>query len=258
MGWTIFRQPLRPCRVVDHEMTVDSVPTWVIAVLASCWSAAGCGEQTIRHQLVPMAGTDGFGAFSGGVTTFAGSSGGFGGGQFGNYPEPALTRCGALPDGVVAMDDLFSAWAVLALPGATDVDDQEVEPGLLRLRLSALGITDCAGTPDMVECSGSDPEDSACGWDVEISLPPSESEPGTIDLANETDADYNVRGGQRDATRLDTSRGSLVIHSVTPDCVIGEFVDVDTTANDSGLPLNGGFVAEICQRQCIPSQGRGC
>ncbi|MBL4685129.1 MAG: hypothetical protein JKY37_11110, partial [Nannocystaceae bacterium] len=171
---------------------------------------------------------------------------------------PASTRCGGLPDGVVAMDDLFSAWAVLALPGATDVDDQEVEPGLLRLRLSAQGITDCAGTPDTTQCSESSPDDFPCGWDVEISLPPSESEPGTIDLADETDTDYNVRGGQRDPTRLDTSRGSLVIHRVTADCVIGEFVDVDMLANDSGRPLNGGFVAEICQRQCIPSQGRGC
>ena len=166
----------------------------------------------------------------------------------GNFPEPAISRCGELPEGVEPVPGLTAAWAVLALPGATDTDGEAVPTGGVRLRLADHAIEDCAGAFfDPFECDG-----LRCKWGLSIAINEAPVVSSFVDLARLPEADFEVAVIDGLGPAIVPGRGgTLVLHRVTSDCVVGELRDVETT---DGIPRDGGFVAELCQRQCIPSQ----
>ncbi|MEM6992902.1 MAG: hypothetical protein AAF721_20470 [Myxococcota bacterium] len=180
------------------------------------------------------------------------------GGVEGNFPEPAVSRCGELPNGVEAIPDLVSAYGVAALPGAQFADGHAVDPGSVRLRLADHPMFDCAEPflADNAVCEGGGLEGDDCGWGVGLTLAPGELLAGTYAIETLQEPDYSVAVFDRPADRDAKRSGTLILHRVTPDCVVGELLDVQLAA---GEPAHtGGFIAELCQRQCIPSSNEAC
>ena len=167
-------------------------------------------------------------------------------GDRGNFPQPAQTRCGDLPDGLEPIPGLASAWVVVALPDAVSSDDEPVPAGSAMVRLADHALDDCDTAFFNFTCS---PREE-CGWATRFTLPNLESG-STHDLPALDGSDFTVitpwGNGPGDA-------GVVVLRRVTPDCVVGEVRDFD---DDTGLG-SGGFVAEVCRRQCIPGSGIGC
>lgn len=224
-----------------------SGPTAFAATLV----AFGCGTDRIQHDEA-----GGQGQAFGGSTTFFGSDGGD---PFeGNFPEPAQTRCGSLPESTLPLEGLISGWGVLALPGARDPVGDPVAAGSVRLRLSDREVRDCADTfaPERLECEHIPLGSLTCGWGISLTLAPDELEPGVYELASLTDPAYAVATGDAREPSTTARTGTVRLFSVTPDCISGEFQDVETRAGDPSL--DGGFIVEMCQRQCVPSREVGC
>jgi len=210
----------------------------------------GCGVDNVEHgQPDPFSdsASEGFvvDGSDGGDDGFAGNR---------NFPEPAQARCGTLPGDVAAIDDLASAWAVLALPGARDPLGADVETGSVRLRLGDRGLSSCDGTFEADDSACLSPSANGCGWGISLTLAPHELAAGTYDLMTLSAPKYAVAVSGPNATG--TRAGTLVLHRMTADCVVGELQDIQA---EVGEPLqNGGFIAEICERQCIPDEDEGC
>ena len=225
----------------------------VVNRVLTCALALGCGTQVIDHDATPGApplleptatttapatsgasfGTDGFGS----------STTGFG---LGNYPDPAVSLCGALPPGVPEATGLTSAFAVRALAGATDEADNEVEAGTVRVRLSSQALFDCGEAFDLDYGCGTDP---SCPWGVALSLGTDEQLAGVYSISDLAAPHYEVAvPGPGDA--VEDAEGTIELFRVTPDCIVGELRDVPGR--------NGGFVAVVCQSQCVPMPGEGC
>ena len=90
-------------------------PCTILALLVAAL-ASGCAQETIHHG-DPDLNSEGFASISVGGE----ASGPFDGGPNidGNYPDPAVTRCGDVLGDLPAIDGLASAWALVAVPGAT-------------------------------------------------------------------------------------------------------------------------------------------
>lgn len=169
-------------------------------------------------------------------------------GDRGNYPEPAETRCGELPNGVEPIEGLASAWVILALPDAVDSEGEPVPAGAAKIRLADHALTDCDSAFFNFSCS-----EEPCDWAMSFTLPVLES--GASHDLTELEADdftlmtESFRSAPGDA-------GVAVLRRVTPDCVVGELVGLEEASGP--MPASGGFVAEVCRRQCIPGEGVGC
>ena len=169
-------------------------------------------------------------------------------GERGNYPEPAETRCGELPAGVEPIAGLASAWVILALPDAVGSDGDPVPAGAAKVRLADHALTDCDSAFFNFSCSG-----QACDWGMSFTLPALESG-ATHDLTELEADDFTV---MRETFLADPGdAGVAVLRRVTPDCVVGELVGLED--GNTPMPASGGFVAEVCRRQCIPGEGVGC
>lgn len=221
------------------------------------WLALGCGEDVIQHGIGQGTNFDEAGGSftAGGVTGFA--TVGDGGGSNGNFPEPAQARCGLLPGEVAPLSGLISAWGVRALPGARDPDGEDVAVETVRLRFSDQALEHCAETfaPDQDWCIGP-AEAETCGWGLGLTLDPSELVPGSYPIEDLIDPNYAVSIAGQDDSMQPIREGTLVLYTVTPDCIVGE---INGTNPEDGEPdQNGGFVAELCQQQCVPNATRGC
>ena len=169
-------------------------------------------------------------------------------GERGNYPEPAETRCGELPEGVEPLEGLASAWVILALPDAVSSDGDPVPAGTAKIRLADHALTDCDSAFFDFSCTG-----QVCDWGMTFTLPALEAG-ASHDLAELEADDFTLmtrtlQGDPGDA-------GVAVLRRVTPDCVVGELVGLEDAS--APMPGSGGFVAEVCRRQCIPGEGIGC
>ncbi|HWB81503.1 MAG TPA: hypothetical protein VG755_41360 [Nannocystaceae bacterium] len=210
---------------------------------ALCVGLLGCGSDIIEHgALDPSDSTVTSGLESlASMTSFGEVDGGTMSGA-GNYPEPALTRCGELGDDIYDIGELRSAWSVVAIGGTEDTDG-EVEAGTIRLRLSDGAMGDCQ-----------DPLDLAT-WGFALTLAPDETSIGIHDFADLFAPDLElVQDGER---RTQPISGTLRLVRVTQDCVVGVLSSV--VQGSTPMPqLSGGFAAEVCTRDCLPTASQGC
>ncbi len=225
----------------------------MVAVLASCTA------ETFRHG----AGETGFVGFSSATDSFGTSGDGGASNVDGNYPEPAVTRCGDVLGDRPPIDGLSSAWAVIAVPDATR-GGTPVETGSMLLRISEGVVRDCGDGPDadgfagsssgFGGFSGTDDGPLVTARGLELMLTPAELGPG-VHMVSELDAPGVVVYG--DGASTEPSAGaSIELLRVDDDCVIGVVRDFET---ETGEPfMEGGFVAQTCQRQCIPSNAHSC
>ena len=228
--------------------------------------SGGCQSRSFEHGDPPNdSGTSAtFGSFSEVGGEVGGSSGAFGSG--GNYPEPAVTRCGAVLGDMPPIEGLAAAWAVAAVPGAT-ANGEAIETGSVLLRISEHPIDDCGGSPQL-EFSGStgsstagDNGTTSFDEDVgtgprgfELLLAPGELALGVLEVAALEGARTLVYG--HGAVSGSGAGASIEFLRVDDDCVIGIARGFVT---DTDQPfMNGGFVAETCQLQCIPTPSDPC
>jgi len=215
---------------------------------------AGCLQASFNHGDPSMVDTD-TGA-SAGVVSGVGGTGDL---DLGNYPHPAVTRCGDVLGGVEPIDGLVSAWAIVAVPGATR-GGEPVDTGSVLLRVSEEGLSDCGAAPfegfsSSTGSTGTTSGDTVAGdRTIEILLGPDESVVGRRDVADLEDSQVALFGGG--ATEIHGSEASVELLRVDDDCVIGIVHGFEAT--DGGPFLEGGFVAQTCQQQCIPTAGSGC
>jgi len=212
----------------------------------------GCQSQSFDHgdTALDSATTDAFGSF-GGVVGEAPTTGA----EFeGNFPEPAVTRCGDVLGDLPAIDGLASAWAVIAVPGATANGDP-VEAGSVLLRVSEQAIGSCAASPqsDFFGSTGFE-TDMGGGRGLELVLAPEELTLGVHDVATLAAPQVFVYG---EGGGIDSgAEGSIELLHVDDGCVIGV---VHGFATDTNEPfMSGGFVAQTCQLQCLPTQNNPC
>lgn len=221
-------------------------------VSLGCVAALGCGAVV---DVIDHGGGGGDGDESAGSS--AGDPGD--GDRLGNFPEPAMTVCGVLPDGVAPIDGLASAHAVQGPrpPGSTELP---VADHRVRLRVSsyALGPDEVARTE-----ASPDPECGAIGWMLGFDLP----EPlvaGSYPLATlfegygeayegysltpEVGCGFSMTYASDNAL---ATAGTLIIHAVTDDCVMGELRDVIPESSPSAV-RSGGFVAQRSVVSCLP------
>jgi len=169
-----------------------------------------------------------------------------------NFPDPLLALCGELPDGVVPIGGLASAYAVSGpRPAAFAVD-----PAAVRLRLAEFGIA-----PNQLvqrECG-------PAGWMFAFELP-TPLAPGIYPLADLVqpypEGYYGFESGCGTAEGLlpdaqPSETGVLEIFAVTDGCVVGEIRDGFEQAALS-LVRNGGFVAERTVADCVPLASHDC
>lgn len=179
----------------------------------------------------------------------------------GNYPEPAITRCGDLGD-EPSIAGLSSAWAVVAVPDAT-LDGEAVAPNSVFLRISQDAIDDCGDAPGppaggtgtgVFGSSSGDGDEVTEGRTLELLLSPAESAVGVHPIDPLAHEDVTLYGdGATDA--FGTGARVELLH-VDDDCVVGILHGFEA---DDGAPfMQGGFVAQTCQRQCIPANGNSC
>lgn len=240
------------------------LPAYGLAAMLGILSG-GCQSKSFEHGDAPLgSGTsDTFGSFGGVV---GGSTGGFGFG--GNYPEPAVTRCGEVLGDLHPIEGLASAWAIAAVPGAT-ANGESIEAGSVLLRISEDAIVGCGDSPQW-EFSGSSGSGATTTGDIgttsfredvgtgprgfELLLAPGELELGVHEVAALADP-QTVAYGQG-AVSGSSGEASIELLRVDDGCVIGIARGFVT---DNGQPfMNGGFVAETCQRQCIPTRDNPC
>lgn len=217
---------------------------------------AGCGEQTIEHDGAMLAGAPGAtaSATASGASTVSGATGAAGEGG-GNFPEPAQTRCGPPIGDAAPLTQLGSAWAVVALPGAVDSLEQNVEAGSARLRFASVPLFDCAAQLLLDEWCG-EANVPECAWGIGLTLSPKEFKPGEYLLSELENAAYTVSTMDLDGEPTNDRAGTLILHSITANCVVGELRDIEVMPGEQDQ--NGSFVAERCQRQCIPGPNQGC
>lgn len=208
-----------------------------ILCCALCVGVLGCGSDIIQHGDLDPSGaipTDGFVSFGevdGGTMSGAG-----------NFPEPALTRCGELGDDIYEIGELRSAWSVVAIGGTEDTDG-EVQAGTIRLRLSDGGMGDCQ---DGLELGT---------WGFALTLAPDETTLGVHDFADLHAPDPElVEDGH---TRTQPIDGTLRLVRVTQDCIVGVLSNV-TRGGTPMQQLSGGFAAEVCTRECLPTASHDC
>lgn len=255
----------------------------------------GCGTKSFNH--VDPAGSDTF----------------FGEGSFGssgedphegNFPEPAVTRCGDLPPGIAPVDEMLSAWAVVAVPDAT-IDGEPVAAGTVQLRISQEGLSQCgaatssneegeisgsgsssSGDPPSGDTSGSSSGstsgsssgdtsgDSSGGTSdgttgsavpdpgfeqtgdrtLELMMGPHEMALGTHAVADLVAPGVKLTGSW--STNDFGDQASVELLRVDDDCVVGVLHGFRSSHNTPFL--EGGFVAQTCQRQCIPTRNNPC
>lgn len=174
----------------------------------------------------------------------------------GNFPEPAVTRCGDILGDLPAITNLTSAWAVIAVPNATS-GDEPVPAGSVLLRLSEEPILDCgsAPEPDFFSTSTGDPLNPGLGASgersLELLLAPEDAALGVHPLSTARVSLY----GEGATTEFGTE-ATVELFRVDGNCIVGLVRGVQS---DEGAPfMEGGFVAETCQRQCIPGPGVSC
>jgi hypothetical protein len=190
----------------------------------------------------------------------------------GNFPEPALTLCGALPEGVDAIEGLVTAHAVTgprAPSGLPDVAD----PNAVRIRLSSRGFE--AGEM-MVMAPPEGPVDAPCeqAWAFAFDIPVEHIAVGVHALGDMAPAfpeqhfadlfEYEEGCGEGGevgedggATSILDSSGELEIFAVTDGCIVGELRGVQS----EGVPAvlkSGGFVAPRTALECVPSSYAAC
>ncbi|MGH1340865.1 MAG: hypothetical protein ACRBN8_04905 [Nannocystales bacterium] len=218
----------------------------------------GCQTRSFDHgDAPPSSGTgDSFGSVGG----VAGEP--FGGSEFdGNFPDPATTRCGQVLGELPPIPGLASAWAVVAVPDAT-ADGTPVEAGSVLLRLSEQPISSCGETRQDefgsssggfgTTSTGGSQETGGRGF--ELMLGPDELELGVHEVAMLAAPRVVVYGdGANSGSSVD---GTIELLHVDDGCMVG-VVRGFTTETDEPF-MTGGFVAQTCQLQCIPTEGRPC
>jgi hypothetical protein len=179
----------------------------------------------------------------------------------GNFPEPAVTVCGQLPQGVVPISDLAAAWAVQST--FETWDSPGPYPGI-RMRFSDWGF----------ECADDFPSaEGLCEttWAYALTLP-ADLAPGIYTLDETPGLAYEVKftvsnqdeciggeaGGDGGYPPHQGWGGEIEIFAVTPDCIMGEIRGMDIGNSEPNLDPNGGFVAQRCQSTCVPTLGYPC
>ena len=218
-------------------------------LFASALSVCACGFDSLDHgpdaEDVGLAGGGGDGTGPGPLQD-----------PPSNFPEPASTRCGALPDELAPIEGLSSGWLVVALPGATDSQGKLVPPGAGRLRLTNRPLFDCSAVfesdPALSDEEPQDPIDRA--WGLGLTLTAGELSAATLHLEDLADPDAELAHDDRSfETQL---VGTLELLAVTDRCLVGELRDLSLPR--SGPAIYGGFIAEICERTCVPGSGQTC
>jgi len=209
----------------------------------------GCVSKEISHSEL-SGDVDTFASATAGEVGGFGSSGDFGFPQ-GNYPDPAVTRCGDVLGDLPAINSLASAWAVVAVPNAT-AGDEPVEAGAVLLRLSQDALVDCGSDPQSQDFFfGTSTGDGALeGRGMELMLAPQDVTLGVHQPASLT------LYGDGATSEFDTEAATVELLRVDDDCVVGIVRGVESEGGTKFL--EGGFVAETCQRQCIPTPGFSC
>jgi hypothetical protein len=240
------------------------VASWLRRSVACAFAVLvlGCESHVIEHGPSAAVGSDTFASDVDGSTGAATVTSGFFGDS--NFPEPALTNCGSLGEGVLPIDGLRSAWGVVAVSGSGDTDDA-VEAGTVRVRLTEQRLLDCQAELVPQDCE--DPGSSSsgfglgldCGWAFSFTLTPAEAVAGQLQLDALTDPDFEVIAGEHGAT-LNGIAGELEIYRVLPECIVGELtnVELDLGSAIETQSLDGAFAAELCQHTCLPTAEASC
>lgn len=243
-------------------LTKPTTPARCVAALALAL-CAGCGATTFEHGEPSPLGSVGGDSF-GVVVSSTPSDGGFPGGQ-GNYPDPAVTRCGGVADQAAPIEGLSSAWAVVAIPGAT-ADGLPVANGSIRLRISEHALLECgdplvpyvwsggSGSSGTTGTSGGRVLEESDMRGLELTFAPDELDIGVHQIATLNAAGFVALGAG--VVRETAAGGHVELLRVDDDCVVGV---VRGLVTEDGLPfMGGGFVAQTCQRQCHTVDGRPC
>lgn len=227
-----------------------------------CAALCGCGTESFEHnevdgQTIPTNASISSDSFFEASTGIAGS--GSGGNQFdGNFPEPAVTRCGELPDGVQPITGLAAGWGVVALPNAS-ADGRPVPSGSVRLRISQFEMNQCSDTLTVwfgaPGGSGGDLTPYNEGpRGVEFTLAPDELTVGIHQIGALADPDFAAVGSSSE--RVEAVDGTVEFLRVEDDCIVGVLRGLEGTLETPFL--EGGFVVQTCQQQCIPTGGFRC
>lgn len=168
----------------------------------------------------------------------------------GNFPEPVQSECGTLPDGVQAVPELSSAYAVI------DSDDPE---GDVRIRFGTLEFGCDEPLFEEEGCVDND------GWAFAVSLPPEMAQKGIQRMADVPEPDWEVViwetypedgcGGGVGGGSMGPEpglEGEIEIFSRNERCVVGEMRGFDTGFDVPAIDVNGGFVAKVCHTDCVP------
>jgi hypothetical protein len=176
-----------------------------------------------------------------------------------------------------AIEGLAAAWAVVAVPGAT-VDGEPLSTGSVVLRLSEVGLQNCGaspGDPGFFEpgtssgstgggsTGGSSGSDSSTGTGdplrdgprgLELTLTADEFAKGTYAMSElVAPRVYSYGAGSTTDVPQDAR---IQLHRVDADCVVGTVSGF--RAEDGTSFMEGSFVAQTCQRQCIPGREDRC
>lgn len=175
-----------------------------------------------------------------------------GSGPVSNFPDPASSICGELPPGHTPIDDLASAWVVAAVPDAVDGYGAPVAPGTMRLRLTDRPLPDCGAAFFDSPADGAD--EIPLPWGLGLSFAEDELALGTMELDGLADPQGELASPSSPGTT--ELAGTIEIFALTPDCVIGEIRDMPVPRY--GRVVDGGFVAQVCTRVCVPLAGQSC
>jgi hypothetical protein len=232
-------------------------------VALSLAAGLGCGVDRIVHEEGPS-GADGAAAGGGEAGEVGEAEGGADDGgagedqgtqeREGNFPEPAFTVCGALPDGIAPIDELASAFAVTG-PRS---DDPASPPEVLRIRLASFGIEPDGPIPYAWDTA---PCEAGARWGFAFDIPVEHMTVGVHALADVTPAfgehfeisigedcgDGGEAGGQGDIPFSPT--GEIELFVVTDTCVVGE---IRGAQGGFAFTPNGGFVAQRSAVACVP------
>lgn len=185
--------------------------------------------------------------------------------RIGNFPEPALTQCGALPDGVDSIAGLASAWAITGPAPGEDFDGQMLPSDRVRLRFAdhALGCDEKYAALTEETCSST--------WSFAFNLPPAPLVPGVYALdaidgllhemestVFEVDSCGGAGGEVGGGGGPGGIAGEIEIFAVTDDCIVGELRDLDVGTDELAFDRNGGFVAMRCASDCVPYLTNHC
>jgi hypothetical protein len=172
----------------------------------------------------------------------------------GNYPSPLLADCGGLPEGVVAMPGLASAWVV---DGTRPVLATEVpvDPGTARLRLASLGMpAGLSPCPDPTFFESCDTPSWMFAFDIPalaVGVQPLASIAPSYPDMFFLESDHGAQGVSYGAHVTPGNVGELEIFAITSTCVIGEIRGADESMSDTPWVRNGGFVAAREHVACV-------